>query len=81
MRYKQYLIISYLLDHMCTISLISLRSLVFYLTRIIVMKQSIIVALLLVSTLTLFSDDSAVFKLTTKNFKSAVLESDEFWLV
>lgn len=37
--------------------------------------------LLVVSTLCLFSDDSAVYKLTANNFKSTVLEGDEFWLV
>lgn len=40
------------------------------------MGKSIIVLLLLaVSTFALFSDDSAVFKLTTKNFQSEVLDS------
>lgn len=46
------------------------------------MITKIIVALLLVgSTLALFNADSAVFKLTESNFKSTVLDSDEFWLV
>ncbi len=38
-------------------------------------------ALLVVSTVALFKDDSAVFKLTAKNFQSTVVDSDEFWLV
>lgn len=44
-------------------------------------KSLIIVLLLVVSCLSLFADDSAVLKLTAKNFEREVLESDEFWLV
>ena len=45
------------------------------------MIKALTLTLFLVSTLALFADDSAVFKLTANNFKSSVLESDEFWLV
>lgn len=44
-------------------------------------KKIILFLLLVVSTMALFKDDSAVFKLTAKNFQSTVLDSDEFWLV
>ena len=44
-------------------------------------KQTLIITLLLASTFALFSDDSAVFKLTAKNFKDLVVNSDDFWLV
>lgn len=39
-------------------------------------KQIFILALCLASALALFSDDSAVFKLTAKNFKDQVVNSD-----
>jgi hypothetical protein len=39
-------------------------------------KQILILLLCLGSTLALFSDDSAVFKLTAKNFKEQVINSD-----
>lgn len=46
------------------------------------MVTKILVSLLLLgSGFALFSADSAVFKLTESNFKSTVLDSDEFWLV
>lgn len=38
-------------------------------------------ALLVASTLALYAEDSAVFKLTAPNFESMVLNSDEFWMV
>jgi hypothetical protein len=44
-------------------------------------KTLLLVLLLVVSATALFKDDSAVFKLTTKNFQSQVLDSDDFWLV
>ena len=44
-------------------------------------KQILVAFVLVVSTFALFSDDSAVFKLTAKNFKTEVVNSDEFWLV
>ncbi len=44
-------------------------------------KAILLLFLLVVSSLALFSDDSAVFKLTANNFQSTVLDSDEFWLV
>lgn len=45
------------------------------------MTKTILLFLLVVSAFSLFKDDSAVFKLTAKNFQSTVLDSDEFWLV
>jgi Skp family chaperone for outer membrane proteins len=45
------------------------------------MKTLLVFVLLIAITFSLFSDDSAVVKLTEKNFKKLVLESDEFWLV
>ena len=45
------------------------------------MKQILFVLLCLVSTLALFKDDSTVVKLTAKNFKDLVINSDDFWLV
>jgi hypothetical protein len=44
-------------------------------------KSLFLLALLVVSTVALFKDDSVVFKLTAKNFQSTVVDSDEFWLV
>jgi hypothetical protein len=44
-------------------------------------KKLFLLLLFVVSTLALFNDDSAVFKLTAKNFQSSVVDSDEFWLV
>lgn len=44
-------------------------------------KQILLILALTVSTFALFKDDSAVFRLTANNFKSTVLDSDEFWLV
>jgi hypothetical protein len=44
-------------------------------------KNLLVCLFLVVSTFSLFKDDSAVFKLTVDNFKNTVLESDEFWLV
>lgn len=44
-------------------------------------KQIFIALLLVASSLALFSDDSAVFRLTAKNFKEEVVNSDDFWLV
>jgi hypothetical protein len=44
-------------------------------------KSLLLVFLLVVSTLSLFADDSAVFKLTAKNFQDEVLDSEDFWLV
>jgi hypothetical protein len=44
-------------------------------------KKLILLLLLVISTFALFKDDSAVFKLTAKNFEAEVLDSDEFWLV
>lgn len=45
------------------------------------MIKTLVVCLLFASTLCLFSEDSAVVKLTESNFKSLVLESEELWLV
>lgn len=39
-------------------------------------KQILLLLALAVSTFALFSDESAVFKLTAKNFQSTVLDSD-----
>jgi hypothetical protein len=39
-------------------------------------KTLLLLSLLLVSALCLFKDDSAVFKLTAKNFQSTVVDSD-----
>lgn len=44
-------------------------------------KRILLLFLLIFSSVCLFKDDSAVFKLTAKNFQSTVLDSDEFWLV
>ena len=44
-------------------------------------KQLLVTLLCVSSTLALFADDSAVFKLTASNFKDQVINSDEFWLV
>lgn len=47
----------------------------------IMTKQLLLALLCIGSTLALFADDSAVFKLTASNFKDQVINSDEFWLV
>jgi hypothetical protein len=44
-------------------------------------KELLVVLLCLSSAFALFKDDSAVFRLTAKNFKEEVVNSDEFWLV
>lgn len=44
-------------------------------------KKLFLLLLFVVSTAALFNDDSAVFKLTAKNFQSTVVDSDEFWLI
>ena len=44
-------------------------------------KQLLVITLLSFSAFALFSDDSAVFRLTAKNFKDEVVHSDDFWLV
>jgi hypothetical protein len=43
--------------------------------------RTLLSVMLVVGAVGLFADDSAVFRLTANNFKSSVLESDEFWLV
>jgi hypothetical protein len=45
------------------------------------MTKLFLMAMLLVSCLSLFDESSMVFKLTESNFKSNVLMSEEFWLV
>jgi len=46
------------------------------------MSKRIVFAFLLgISVLALYGDDSAVVRLTAKNFKDLVINSDEFWLV
>lgn len=44
-------------------------------------KRIIFAFLLAFSVLALYGDDSAVVRLTAKNFKDLVINSDEFWLV
>ena len=44
-------------------------------------KFLLVFVLCLASAVALFSDDSAVFRLTANNFKDEVVNSDEFWLV
>lgn len=44
-------------------------------------KKILVVFFCIASALALFSDDSTVFKLTAKNFKDQVINSDDFWLV
>lgn len=45
------------------------------------MKTIILLTILFGLSLCLFDDNSAVVKLTEKNFKSLVLDSEELWLV
>lgn len=45
------------------------------------MNRTVLVLFFITYALALYHDDSPVFKLTEKNFKSSVLESDEFWFV
>jgi hypothetical protein len=45
------------------------------------MNKQILLFLCMASALALFSDDSAVFKLTAANFKEQVINSEDFWLV
>jgi len=62
----------------------SLHSIYYYYSHVnpISMSIKLLVALLCIgSTLALFADDSAVFKLTASNFKDQVVNSDDFWLV